>query len=205
MPAANMVEIETALRGSIAWCQAHPTHRLAAFFGPRLEKASRRLGESVKTTDTHYLHWQSEMRTERTAWKLAANIVREIQRNLRRVGAIDYPDERVMYWDHEVFELHAERLLAYLDEHRDIIDLAAEQHERLSRALEVARAEDDDVADALKQYKRFIGFRRDALSTSIAVIGEFRAALRRELGKAHPDYQAIDWPFAVSPDEGILF
>ena len=205
MPAANMVEIETALRGSIAWCQAHASHRLGAIYGPQLEKAQRRLQDSIGTTDTHYLRWQTEMRQERTAWKHAANLVREIQRSLRRVGAIDYPDERVMYWDHVVFEPHALALLDYLDAHRDVVDSAAEQHDRLTRALETAHAEDDQAEDALKQYKRFIGFRRDALSTAIAVIGEFRAALRRDLGKAHPQYAAISWPYAVSPDEGILF
>ena len=38
-----------------------------------------------------------------------------------------------------------------------------------------------------------------------ALIGEFRVAMRRSLGKRHPDYQAIQWPYAIASDEGVLF
>jgi predicted ribosome quality control (RQC) complex YloA/Tae2 family protein len=204
MPNANIIEIEACLQQLGAYCDEHPDLKLVEIYGSRIRDASRKLRKSTRTTDDYYLQWREEDRQDKTAWKKVAAVCREIQRMLERVGALEYPDQVVMYWDDEILGDHADSILAYLDDNREDLDFAAEQYERLERNLDVARKEIADVEEALQNYKRYIGFRRSAMSNASSIIGEFRRAMRRQLGRQHEDYQAIDWPYSIASDETVL-
>ncbi len=43
------------------------------------------------------------------------------------------------------------------------------------------------------------------MTQAASVIGEFRVALRRTVGKKDEEYNAIFWPYAIGSSESVLF
>lgn len=205
MPNANIIELETCLEDCIDYCEAHPEATYAQLFEEHLRKIRRKWRESVRVSEKHHKRWREEQRQERVAWKQLSSVLRQVQTELRRVGAIDFPSERVLYWDEELLVEAVERMKAYLREHADAIDFAQESIDRFERIEGVASSEEREAEGALKDFQRFIDLRREAMGELNAIIREFRVALRRALGKRHPDYLAISWPYSIASDEGVLF
>jgi hypothetical protein len=132
-------------------------------------------------------------------------LVNSTKRRLRSINALGFLDGQVMYWDREVLSDQATLLKSYLKEHVDSIDFAQDTIDRIDRFLESAVAEHGNEDRALKDFQRFVSLRREAISEAGSVIGEFRVAMRRILGKTHPHYQGIFWPYAIASDTNVLF
>lgn len=204
MAHANVLELETCLDECLAYCGANPAQEFVKFYEPRLEHAKQRWYDSVEVSDAHYLAWQREFRADRVAWKKLGTELAKTQNELRKVNAVGYPDETVRHWDEEILASYVREMIDYLEQRRDVIDLAAERIEALTRVLAAAQGETSDADNALDSYKRHVLFRAEAMGTLVATIGDFRVAMRRTLGKRDEAYKGIRWPMSVMPDEPVL-
>jgi cell fate (sporulation/competence/biofilm development) regulator YlbF (YheA/YmcA/DUF963 family) len=206
MPNANLIELETSLKSCVAFCEAQQGKlELAAAYLPRFQKMQRRYDEAMRASDAYHAAWQNEQREQTVARKQLAQLLRDTQQRLHRLGAINFPDTRILYWDYEALLEVVGAMRAYLSEHKDELDFAAETLEKFNRLIATSQAEGQEVNTALKQFQRFVDLRREAINELGALIGEFRVGLRRTLGKKHPDYQSIFWPHAIASDENVLF
>ena len=88
----------------------------------------------------------------------------------------------------------------YLVRFRQQIDFADEEVTHLNRLIGDAGREELAAGEALQAYQRIAGRRKSAMDHVIKVITDLRPLLRRDLGIDHPEYRAIRWPAAVSPD-----
>lgn len=201
---ANVLELETCLEECIAYCAAHPKRDFVPFYAPRLAQAKQRWDESVAVSDHHYLNWQKEFREDRVQWRKLSNEYKQTQTALRRVNAVGYPEATVRYWDEEILADAVRDMVAYLDARRDVLDIAAERAELLTRSLSAAHSDDDIAEAALRQFKLHVLFRAQAMGTMSATIGDFRVAMRRAMGKKSDEYLSIRWPMTVAPDEPVL-
>ncbi|MEM1348181.1 MAG: hypothetical protein AAGI01_06495 [Myxococcota bacterium] len=202
---ANVVELETSIKACLEYCEAHADHPLVKMYQPRLAAAWKRYSDSIATSEVVHVKWRAEQKAERLAWKEVATALRDVQIELRRVGAIDFPDRRILYWDEEELQEVVAEMVDYLTDHAADLEEAQGWLEGFERLLGAARAERKDEADALRSFQRFVDLRREAMIELRATIGDFRAALRRTLGKKNPEYLSIYWPQAVSTDEHVLF
>lgn len=205
MPYSNVLELEACLDDCIRYCEEHPDAEYAKLFMDRLKKTRRNWYRSVELSDEQHRRWRTEQRQGRIAWKKLAHDLREVQRELRRVGAIDFPNVRVMYWDEDRLLTVIEAMKSYLAEHADDLEFASDFIERFDRNLGVAASEEREANNALKDYQRVVDLRRATMNDITADIREFRIALRRALGRHHPEYQSIKWPYVIASDEGVLF
>jgi len=205
MPSANIIELESCIDDCIAYCEENPNSEFSRLYKEKLLRTRHRWEKAVRLSDGQHTKWRSEQREERLAWKHLAATLRESQRQLRRVGAIDFPDRRILYWDEEALMEQVELMQAYLREHTSDLDFAQEMLDRFAREIDAASSEEREADSALKDFQRLVDVRREALTELGSMIGDFRIALRRGLGKRHPAYQKIKWPFAIASDEGVLF
>ena len=204
MAHSNVLELETCLDECLAYCATHPKHEFVAFYHPRLQQAKERWVETVEVSDYHYLAWQKEFREDRVAWRKLSTELKKTQDALRRVNAVGYDESTVRHWDEELLTDAVNELLEYLRSRVDVLDIAQERIEALERLLGAAKSEVSDADTALSAFKRHVMFRADAMGAMIATIGDFRVAMRRELGKKSDEYRSIRWPMSVAPDEPVL-
>lgn len=204
MATANVIELETCLKQAIEYCEQHPEHEFVEYHKPRLALARRKWEQSVRVSDEHYLTWQTEVRDDKTAWRGVANELKKTQKTLRRVNAIGFPTETVLYWDEEILAAAVQEMLGYLEDRRDAIEEAAELIEALERRLSIAQGEVSQADEAFREYNRHVLFRSAALGTLSATIADFRISMRRHLGKTDEEYLSIRWPITVAPDEPVL-
>jgi hypothetical protein len=204
MSVANIFEITKCLADSVAYCEKNPTSELGRFFQPRLTEAARELEEALKATDGHFTNWRMEAGDDRLAWKHLSNELARAQTRLNQIGAMDFPDQKLKYWDEEILQGVVLEMIAYLKSRASVIDFANEQAEKLERQLERCFSEHQTSNAALRTYTRNVQRRSDAISNSTNTIASFRQTMRRELGKDHPDYRSIRWPFAVATDDPVL-
>lgn len=205
MPSANTVELETSLRDCVAYCERHPNSTVSEIFREKLVMSQRRYYESIRTSDEQHVKWRTEQREQKLAWKHLAGELRDVQNRLRRMGAIDFPSERILYWDEQLLVAAIARMQSYLTEHQDNLEFATGSLEKFERLLSDTRSEGRDADEALRSFQRFVDLRREAMTQAAAIIGEFRVALRRTVGKKDPEYNAIFWPYAIASSEGVLF
>lgn len=204
MANANVLELETCLAECLTYCAAHPKQSFVSFYQPRLEHARERWYDSVELSDAHYLDWQREALEDRVAWKRLATELKATQNRLRKVNALGYPDQTVRHWDEEILTAAVREMVDYLQSRADVIEIANERIDMLNRLLSAALSDDNEADTALRSFKRHVLFRADAMGTLGAVIGDFRVAMRRELGKKSDDYKSIRWPMTIAPDEPVL-
>ena len=205
MPNANIIELETGLDDCLNFCLQHPENEYATRYLERFTQAKHRWYKSVELSEAHHVRWRTEEREEAVAKKQLALTLREVQGYLRRINAIGYPKTRVLYWDEERLLAMVGRVKTYLQEHSAQIPSATEYIDKLERGAETIQQENREVGDALKGFQRFVDLRREAMNDLGALLGEFRVALRRSLGKKHPLYTGIRWPYGIASDEGVLF
>lgn len=205
MPSANIIELESCIDDCIAYCDENPQSEFSTLYREKLLRARHRWEKAVRLSDEQHTKWRSEQREERLAWKHLATTLRESQKQLRSVGAKDFPDLRILYWDVEALMVHVERMQVYLRENGSDYDFTQELLDRFTREIDAATSEEREAGTALKDYQRFVDIRREAMTELGSMIGDFRIALRRGLGKRHPAYQKIHWPHAIASDEGVLF
>lgn len=201
MPNVNMAELRSSLKSCVRFCRSHDDRDYCQRHLPILEKALHDLQESTRETDEYFTEWRREQREEKQSWKALAKGLREAQDELDRVNAFGYPDKRVMYWDEEILTDAVENMIAYLEEHSEDLEFAADLAGKLERRLEKAQGEDRQQSDALRHYQRKVKKRSDAMGGAAQVIGDFRELLRDELGVDDSEYQQIRWPYGISPDE----
>lgn len=204
MANANVLELETCLDECIAYCATHQKRDFVEFYEPRLLHAKERWYESVEVSDRHYLDWQREFREDRIAWRKLATEYKATQDALRKLNAVGYPDEIVRYWDEDILTAAVEKLVGYLESRKDVISIADERIEALTRGTASAQGEDTAADAALRQFKLQVLFRAEAMGTMTSAIGDFRVAMRRSLGKKSDEYLSIRWPMTVAPDEPVL-
>lgn len=204
MPSANLFELESCIDDCVAYCEAHPDLRVAQLYLPQLREARQRYHESMQASDRHHVLWRTEEREEMVVRKQAAALLRETQQRLRAIGAKDAPLTRILYWDDELLRNAIDDMVAFLRANATI-DFAASTVEQFDRLMDKADSELQEANAALKNYQRFVDLRREAMSGLSGIIGEFRVALRRTVGKRDADYQKVQWPYAIAPDEGVLF
>lgn len=204
MATANVIELEACLKDAIAFCEANPKHEFVQYFAPRLKRARAKWGGSVRDSDMHYLRWQTEVREDRVSWKRLATELKATQNQLRKLNAIGYPAEMVLYWDTEILGDAVQKMIDYLASRTDVLPMATERVETLTRLLGLAESEDSEADDALKEFKRHVLFRSEAMGTLSATLADFRVSMRRALGKRSADYQSISWPLTLAPDGPIL-
>jgi len=204
MANVNMAELRSALKSCVEFCREHDDREYCQRHKPLLEGALQDLVESRRETDNYFSQWREEQREQKKAWKQLAKDLRQAQKELDRVNAYGYPDQRVMYWDEEVLEEAIEEMVEYLRDHADEYDFAEDMASSLDRKVEIAHDEVDEQQDALRAYRRKVKKRSDAMGGAAQVIGDFRELLRDELGEDDPEYQSIRWPFGISPDEATF-
>jgi hypothetical protein len=206
MPNANLIELETSMASCLSFCEANKDKvELAAMYHPRFERMISRYHEAIRASDHHHAGWQAEQREETVARKQISDLLRRTQQRLHAMGAIGFPNQRLLYWDFEELLEVVDAMQAYLAEHSDELEFASEVRERFGRLLAAAQAESQDVDGSLKRFQRFVDLRRAAINEAGSLIGEFRVGLRRTLGKTHPLYQGIYWPYSIASDENMLF
>ena len=205
MPNANLVELETSLKDCLRYCERHPESDLARLYHKRLRFVHDQLHESIRESDRQHARWRAEERDHLVAWKQLAHVVRELQNRLRRYDAQDFPAQRILYWDQARLMALVDALRGYLEDHAQGLDFAQEELDRLARAVEKTQAEQQDETTALKAFERFVDLRREGISEAGNLLGEFRVAMRRVLGKKHADYTGIFWPYSIASDENVLF
>lgn len=204
MANANVIELETCLEQSLAYCEANAGDDFVKFYQPRLQHAKARWDETVRESDAAYLAWHADFRDDRIRWKKLGQELKATQNMLRKVNAIGYPDATVRHWDEEILTAAVREMLDYLAARTDVLELAAERMETLTRRLDAANNAESDQEHALQKYKRHVLFRAEALLTLNSTIAEFRIAFRRQAGKRSKAYQSIRWPMSIAPDEPVL-
>lgn len=204
MSYANVFELNACLDDSLNYCKSHPERRHCQDFSGLLAAAKANLDKGLKVSDERFSHWRMEDGDGRLAWKHLSKELAAVQNKLRRVNAIGYLDQKVMYWDPEMLVAAVNEMVDYLRERTDDLDFAADAADSMERQLERATSEKAESNQALKEYKRFSQVRSDAMVNTVDTIASFRRAVRRELGQHHADYQAIRWPQAVASDEAVL-
>ncbi|MFW5967474.1 MAG: hypothetical protein ACOCV2_08150 [Persicimonas sp.] len=204
MPYANISELSACLNDCIAYCREHPEHDFCARMQPNLVELREELDEAWDVTDARFSLWRREAGEDKLSWKKLARTLRDVQKRLEKIDAIGFPNERVMYWDAPLLEVAVEDMVEYLSEHADDIEFAQDYIEKMERLRDSAHDEHDESREALRSYRRHFRARRDTLAHSAHLIGEFRDAMRNELGEDHDDYQSIRWAWSVSPDHAIF-
>ncbi|MFU8802552.1 MAG: hypothetical protein ACNA8W_01970 [Bradymonadaceae bacterium] len=204
MSNANVFELTQCLKDSLEYCENNPQTELCLYFHTRLASAQQEFHEGLKMTDGHFAHWRNEAGDDRLSWKHLAMELSKTQGRLGKVGAIGYPDQKVKYWNPASLELVVREMIAYLKSRSEQIAFASEQVEKLERQLERCFSETQEATDALRTYSRFVQMRSNAINNATNTIASFRQAMRRDLGKEHPAYKSIRWPFAVATDEAVL-
>ena len=204
MGTANVIELETALEESLAYCRAHPEREFVKYYEPRLLRAKQRWDESVRLSDQHYLAWQSDFIEDKIAWKRLGAEVRATQKMLRRVGAVGYPTQSIWHWDEEILTALTLEVMEYLRGRTDVITGAGERLDNLKRLLESAQGETTEAGVALHEFSRYVLFRAQAMGTLSATLADFRVSMRRTLGKRNPEYRAVRFPLSLAPDEPVL-
>lgn len=205
MANANLVELETCMQECIEYCEAHPHMDVVQLYHQTLCATQRNYNECLKTSDVYHLKWRQEQLESRVVWKHLAAELREAQNRLRRMGAIDYPCKRILYWDEELLLQHINAMIAYLLEHTEDIEWAQECIGKCERLVDATKTEGRESQDMFKSFQRFVDLRREAINQAGAIIGEFRSALRRSVGKKDLGYTSIFWPYAIESDENVLF
>ena len=204
MANVNMAELRSALESCVEFCREHDDRDYCQRHKALLEDALEELDESRRETDEYFADWRVEQRQQKKAWKDLAKELRETQKELGRVNAMGYPDERIMYWDEEILEETLEEMIAYLEDHADDYEFAEDQAGTLERKLEFAHDKGEDQKDALRVYQTKVKKRSDAMGGAAQVVRDFRQLLRDQLGEGHDDYESIRWPYGISPDEATF-
>ncbi len=205
MPNANIIELETCLADCLRVFEQNPSSDYSQLYLEPVRKVIRRWDESTKLSDMHHLRWRAEQREERVAYKHLAIALREVQRDLRRIGAIDFPVSRVMYWDQELLLQAVEQMRTYLSEQGSDIDFAQTYLDKFDRLSSYASSEARAADNTLKDFQRFVDTRRESLHEVMALISDIRVGMRRMLGKRSDVYTSIRWPYAIASDDGVLF
>ncbi len=201
---ANIFELNKCLKDCISYCEQYPDREHSQFYGPLLRDAQRQLNQSTERANKEFAHWRHENRDDMLAWKHLSKELAATQRDLRRVNAIGFFDQKVDYWDREQLLTAVREMLTYLKKRSDDIDFAAKRIKALERQRSKAQSEVSEADHALGEYVRFSKMRSEALMTTKDTIANFRKTLRRELTVADDDYQGIRWPQQVSPDNQLL-
>lgn len=204
MPSVNVAELRASLKSCLEYCQEHPERGFCERQQPLLERAMEKFEESRAETDHFYAKWRAKWRDEKQAWKALSKTFAQTQRQLDAVNATGYPDQTVRYWDKNELRDVVETLIDYLEGRSEEIDFAADEAGKLERELEAAEDSVKDQEDALRVYNRRVKKRSDARGQAVEAVRDFREVMRDELGVDHEEYQSVRWPYAVSPDEGVI-
>lgn len=203
MPSVNAAELRASLKSCIEFCQDHSDREYCERQRPLLERALERYRESRDETDRYYAEWREEWRTQKQCWKEVSQTLADVQDQLEAVNAVGYPDRTVRYWDEEELRDIVEDMIAFLEDNDDI-EFAENEAGKLERKLEAAEQAVEDQKDALRAYNRRVKKRSDSWGQAVEAVRDFRELVRDELGSDHPEYESIRWPYAVSPDDGII-
>ncbi len=201
---ANIFELNKCLKDCLAYCEEHPDREHSGFYEPLLRDAQRQLNKSTEKANKEFAEWRHENRDDMLAWKHLSKELAATQRELNRVNAIGYFDQKVNYWDRGQLLSAIDQMLTYLEKRRDDLSFAEERIDKLERQRSKALSEGTEADNALDEYVRFSKMRSEALMTTKDTIANFRKTLRRELKKTNDEYQGIRWPQQVSPDNQIL-
>lgn len=204
MSYANINELEVCLVDVLRYCEEHAEREHSQSFEPLLRRAKAEFEESRKLSDQRFARWRAEDGDERLAWKHLARDLGQTQGRLRKVNALGFMDQKVMYWDEGKLIAAVDEMIGYLRERTADLDFAAEQADKLERQKEAAQSDHQGSEMALQDYSRFSQLRADAMANAVATIASFRRTLRRELGRENPEYTSIRWPQAVASDEAVL-
>lgn len=205
MPNANIIELETCLADCLQVFEQYPTSDYAELYHEPVRKVIKRWDESIRLSDMHHLRWRKEQREERVAYKHLAIALREAHRDLRRIGAIDFPRSNVMYWDQEMLIEAVDQMRGYLRDQGSDIEFASTYLDRFDRLQGNASGEAREADSTLKDFQRFVDTRRESLHEVTSLINDMRVGMRRILGKRSDIYQGIRWPYAIASDDNILF
>lgn len=205
MPNANIIELETCLSDCLRVFAQHPEAEYTRLYLEPTREVMKRWEKSINLSEKYHIKWRTEEREERVAYKQVALTLREVQRELRRVGAIDYPESRVMYWDQELLLQAVDQMCTYLKEQGSDIEFAQTYLDRFDRLLGSASGESRAVDSSLKDFQRYVDMRRESLHEVMSLIYDMRVGMRRILGKRDETYQSIRWPYAIASDENVLF
>ena len=201
---ANVFELSKCLDDCIEYCRNHSDQEHARFHLPLLQQARRQLDETTDRAEKEMYDWKAAFGQDKLALKTLSKKLRSIQDQLDKVNAIGYIDQTVMYWDRKPLLAATNEMIDYLREREDALDFAADAADKLERLRDKALNEGEESDRAREEYLRFSKMRADGLITAKETIANFRKALRRELGRSNEDYQAIQWPQQVAPDERVL-
>lgn len=204
MSYANMFELTSCLEDALRYCEEHPEREHVATYHGLLKIASRDLKSSVDNSDHYFSSWRMEHREDKLAWKHLSKELAAVQKELSRVNALGYIDQRVLYWDQPMLAAAVAEMIEYLREHKDNLDFAVDKADKLERMLLNATDEDFESAMKLKNYLRFSQVRSDAMKNAVNTIAGFRKMMRKDLGRDNQEYLAVKWPQAVASDEAVL-
>ncbi len=204
MSYANYFELTRCLDDCLEYCRKFPDREHSEFHCSLLENAKQHLKQSTDKSNKEFTEWRMESRVDRLAWKHLARDLQSVQRKLKSVNAVGFLDQKVMYWYQAALIAAVDQMIDYLSEHKDDLDFAADEIEKLGRQKEKALSEVDESGRALNDYLRYSKLRADALTETKDTIANFRRTLRRDLGVRDEDYQAIHWPQQVASDNRVL-
>ncbi len=205
MPNANIIELETCLADCLHVFEQNPQAEYTKLYEEPTRKVMTRWNKAIDLSETHHIKWRQEEKEARIAYKSIALTLREVQRELRSIGAVDFPQSRVMYWDQELLLQAVDQMCTYLKEQKSDIDFADSYLERFDRLIGGATSETKEVDSTLKEFQRFVDMRRESLHEVAALIYDMRVGMRRMLGKKSDIYNQIRWPYAIASDENVLF
>lgn len=204
MAYATIAEMEVCLADCVRYCEQNPGSAQCVRFGARLKQVLAEFHATETIADRQFSSWRREEGLDKASWKRVATLLRDVQRELREVDAIGYPDQRVMYWDEELLEAAARQMMDYLRARSADFGFATEYLTRFEQAISAAHGEGQQSGEALRTFHNHVGARREALTNATQLISEVRSFMRKKLGADHPDYRSIRWVWALSPDEPVL-
>lgn len=201
MPNVNLIELEDCLDTLLPYLEKNHRKDYAAESVDRVRDTIELFHKALAHTDETYHEWRVERAEGKLAFKALHRSYTSLQKRLEDEGAFGYPDYPVEYYLDEGKTLAACREMRdFLILHRQSIEFADDEIEKLSGLLNGALQENREADEALVGYRRVANARKAAMERAIEVIGDLRRKVRGDLGRTHPDYLAIKWPAMVSPD-----
>lgn len=204
MPNANVIELEACIEDVLSYCEAHPTEEFVKYYQPRLSHAWRSYKEAMEESDSKFVEWRKEEEGDLLSWKHLSLELASVQREMRRLNVVGYPNVRIRHWDQEALLALVEKMIGFLTEKKAAIPGADKMAERLKQLASRASTEARDESQVFREYQRFASSRAEALGSLSAHLWDFRGAMRRQMGKRDATYNAIRWPYSLNPDDGVL-
>lgn len=195
----NLFELETCLDDLQKFMSAHPRAPYTAASLATVRRARERFVEQERETDTFYTRWRREGGEQRSRHKQMQRRTKQLQKELKLLGADGWPTGTVNYLDEDDTRELTAAMADYLDARRDEIDFAASAVDELRKLLDEGREIERETIEARESWRRIALQRKLAIDQATDAIVAARDRIVEALGASHEEVGAIRWPATLAP------